>query len=689
MDLPSEPVMAEPATDTPQANSNLRLALEAWLLGVLGISFYIVSSQVADRFGVNTSEFLKLYGVAWPILIALAFVATVITLARIGRPAVDAALRVGRFTWLIVPVIYLGSSLLVLLTGWQLAKVPAVGASVLFVASVPVVASRAILVTGIGTKRLAAAGLVLASSMTYFFIDASYYHISRDHVGPEVLWFLVHPQGLETGLDVTTASMIPYLAVLIALLAASFWPLLWPAIRRPASAWKPRPLPLLAYFGLMLLVYNVAIEWPTSSAFSELPDVVPIDLTIMPDKQPDRVRAFEQHLRSQLTNLQLFKRVQRIEQTYRATWPSLRQDRRWDVIIVCSEGIRFDAINEEVTPNLARLAERTERWSPHFAAASGSDPSVFGLLQGVPAFHQRPMTLRKVPGLLGSRLLAEGWDACAVSQSVLKYRGWQDTIFTGWRLIPRAGSDDVETAHVVIEELARARKANRPILLYWHPIAPHYRYMFRPEDVRFEPYLDLNGSISPAYLRSNVQLLRNRYLNSLVHVDRAIGLLIDALDKSDAWSRSIVVVTSDHGQEFLETGRLFHSTAANRYQDEVPLLFWHPGLLKAGTRRKRSFTMHSDVPAEILSLLSDETLRPFGTRREGNVHDFAIGMIGYSDRIWYRPRAWPGALVSGKLARSGFRVEDLHGVDQLDEDGLARLAEQMARHIEVVFPENP
>ena len=62
---------------------------------------------------------------------------------------------------------------------------------------------------------------------------------------------------------------------------------------------------------------------------------------------------------------------------------------------------------------------------------------------------------------------------------------------------------------------------------------------------------------------------------------------------------TIVIVTSDHGEEFNDNhaGWWGHSGNFTRYQTQVPLVFYFPG---RAPRRVTQMTAHVDVPTTLL-----------------------------------------------------------------------------------------
>jgi len=92
----------------------------------------------------------------------------------------------------------------------------------------------------------------------------------------------------------------------------------------------------------------------------------------------------------------------------------------------------------------------------------------------------------------------------------------------------------------------------------------------------------------------------NYYLNCLRDVDRSIAPLLDELDTLGLASKTIVVLTADHGD--LDGSHRLHSKGATAYreQNNVPLIVAHPAY--AGGKRCRAVTTHLDIAPTLLGL---------------------------------------------------------------------------------------
>jgi len=90
------------------------------------------------------------------------------------------------------------------------------------------------------------------------------------------------------------------------------------------------------------------------------------------------------------------------------------------------------------------------------------------------------------------------------------------------------------------------------------------------------------------------------YLNCLSDVDRNIAPLLDELEALGLASKTIVVLTADHGD--LDGSHRLHSKGATAYreQNNVPLIVAHPAY--AGGKRCRAVTTHLDLAPTLVGL---------------------------------------------------------------------------------------
>jgi arylsulfatase A-like enzyme len=120
-----------------------------------------------------------------------------------------------------------------------------------------------------------------------------------------------------------------------------------------------------------------------------------------------------------------------------------------------------------------------------------------------------------------------------------------------------------------------------------NPYDPPEKYgrPFRDPDRTDQPGIDIDG-----------------YDGEIRYTDAELRRLVDALTRRGILDDTVLVVTSDHGEEFNEHGGRFHSSQVYEEILHVPLLVRAPGLLPEGARRAGPVLL-LDLPRTLLDLL--------------------------------------------------------------------------------------
>ncbi len=165
--------------------------------------------------------------------------------------------------------------------------------------------------------------------------------------------------------------------------------------------------------------------------------------------------------------------------------------------------------------------------------------------------------------------------------------------------------------------LGRAAKRDAPFFLYVHLLDPHGPY--EPNDERRNEFVgeletadewvragrvgqlvtgtELQAELTPG----DVDYLRALYDAELRQTDDAVAEILALLDEHELDARTVVLVTSDHGEEFLEHGTLKHGYQLFEETTRVPLILHVPG---AGARRAMDAVVgHMDIAPTLLDLL--------------------------------------------------------------------------------------
>lgn len=102
----------------------------------------------------------------------------------------------------------------------------------------------------------------------------------------------------------------------------------------------------------------------------------------------------------------------------------------------------------------------------------------------------------------------------------------------------------------------------------------------------------------------DIELARDAYDDCLAHLDHQVGRLFDELDRRGVLGNSIVIITSDHGEQFGEHGLFGHASSLYRGEVHVPLLVIAPGRVPEGRVVQAPVSLRN-VPATVLDLIGD------------------------------------------------------------------------------------
>jgi arylsulfatase A-like enzyme len=141
----------------------------------------------------------------------------------------------------------------------------------------------------------------------------------------------------------------------------------------------------------------------------------------------------------------------------------------------------------------------------------------------------------------------------------------------------------------------------------------------RPIDkgVRFAAQRDLFSHLSewrqsPDF-KKQIQLLVDSYDAGIKYTDHFIGKFFSFLKSNNLWENTLLVVTSDHGEEFMEHNMLTHGNALYDTLIHVPLIIKMPA--SSGKHAKR--ISHLSELVDIMPTLLDILDIPFKGQMQG------------------------------------------------------------------------
>ncbi len=292
--------------------------------------------------------------------------------------------------------------------------------------------------------------------------------------------------------------------------------------------------------------------------------------------------------------------------------------------LTCAGYKKYDV---DITKNICNFASEGILFTNAMAQASSTEPSHASIFTStIPSHHQA----------FNSRNQSISNDTITLTE-VLQKNNYETAGFTGSGQVSRVYgfnrgfdtyqehyhpkiSDDSKFRDAKFRDVAREglewiRQRNKPFFLFLHTYEIHYPYT--PNETyakQLDPFyngtLGTNIALDPHEFNKNSSSLSKEDLNHIIAMydaeimsaDNGVGWLISELKKDNIFNKTIIVLTSDHGEEFGEHGRVaVHAYTLYNELLHVPLILYAPGL-KPGV--KTNLVRSIDIAPTLLSMLN-------------------------------------------------------------------------------------
>ncbi len=294
------------------------------------------------------------------------------------------------------------------------------------------------------------------------------------------------------------------------------------------------------------------------------------------------------------------------------------------VILIWADTLRRDRLEvygygRDTSPALRKMSEEGTLFQDCTVQATWtkvSTPSLFTSLY--PSSHGVREFSDRLP--VSANTLAESYRAAGyatLSMSSILFAGQFTNLHQGFEVVHEDGSlsdrGSSKTAREYVDRLLPwlDRHQDVPFFVFLHVSDPHDPYKpYAPYDTMWadpawaeehennaehvrefiaDPLMKMFGmptreEMTRSGLDADEYISRDGdwYDGSIRGMDAEIGRLLQHLRTLGLAERTLVVFTSDHGEEFLDHGRMFHGQSVYGELTNVPLILWRPGSVPGG-----------------------------------------------------------------------------------------------------------
>ncbi len=305
-----------------------------------------------------------------------------------------------------------------------------------------------------------------------------------------------------------------------------------------------------------------------------------------------------------------------------------------NIVWLTAESLRADMLDPRIMPKSWAFAGHAHRFTRHYSGGNGTRMGMFAMFYGLYGSYWFPFLQEHRSPILMDVLQQQGYQLFLFTSARFTYPEFDRTIFArvskedmledyagpGW------GRDRRNVDRIL--EAIRSRDPAKPFMSFMFFESPHAPYHFPPECAIQQPYLE-DFNYATMDNQRDMPLVKNRYINSCYHLDTQLDRVLGFLHTENLLDSTIVIITGDHGEEFMEKGRWGHNSEFTEEQLRAPLVMWVPG---TGSSVVNTMTSHLDLAPTLLGLL--------GVRNPAEEVSQGVNLLGGATREYAIVADW-------------------------------------------------
>ncbi|WP_318447392.1 DUF3413 domain-containing protein [Photobacterium leiognathi] len=449
--------------------------------------------------------------------------------------------------------------------------------------------------------------LVATVGLTALLLDTYAYQSVDLHLSP-LVWDLLL-SGDKTELNARWQYLFVVVPVIFLLeLMCSEW--VWRKLRKLTRKHVGGPIAFV--FGVCFLGSHLIYIWadanlyrPVTMQRSNFPFSYPMTAKTFMEKHGllDRQEYAKRRAEQGVQNSELVRYpIQKLSFNDQGTGQNL--------MIIMVDSLRSDMITQTVMPNLSTFADQNLDFTDNYSSSNNDSTGVFGLLYGLPSGYANSIRAEKKSPILLNTLQNRGYRFGLFSGENFELPIYREAIFANTKLATTDSEhpDQVPSdAHAIKDwqHWFNQQKHGQPWFSFLELTSVQQFKEGEHYKPRFTPSLGSNA-INEEGVDSTL-LLKNSYRNAAYHIDEMLGRVFTDLQAKGVLNNTIVVIASNHGTEFNETGNNTWGSGSNysKYQIKVPLIIhWPDHAAQEVTRLTSNLDV---VPTVMESLLNVAT----------------------------------------------------------------------------------
>jgi len=271
-----------------------------------------------------------------------------------------------------------------------------------------------------------------------------------------------------------------------------------------------------------------------------------------------------------------------------------------NILFIVLESWRYDMLDSTICPNIYKFSRKSTYSPVHFSTGNSTTSGIFGLFYGLhPTYWE---AVKANSSIIDNPVFIDILKNKNYQMGIFNHSNFDkfkltSTIFNGLQVHNKfKGKYDWQKDQNMnldlIAFLNEQKKADKPFFGFVFYTSTHHAYSYPKEETKFEPVGKINMGL--VNNETDPKPFINAYKNSIFFVDKLVKNILQSLKSNNLDSNTIIILTSDHGEEFNDNKDNYwgHGSNFTKYQSSVPFMIYFPNK-KAKTIQQA--TSHTDL----------------------------------------------------------------------------------------------
>jgi hypothetical protein len=281
--------------------------------------------------------------------------------------------------------------------------------------------------------------------------------------------------------------------------------------------------------------------------------------------------------------------------------------KKYNIVWLVVDSMRYDMFDKDIMPYTYEFSKKAVVFKNHYSGGNATRFGIFSMFYGLYGNYWFKMVGERRAPVFLDLIKKMDYNIKILATAKLTFPEFTNTCFVnidkkdiydepkGDSLYKR----DSNLSDKLIEYV-KSRDKSKPFFMFAFFDSTHGAYDYPQELEKFKPSYGVNLLKLD---KENIKPLFNKYKNSVYFEDHLIKNIIETIKKEGLIKNTIIIITGDHGEPFLERGYYGHNHSFSREEVSVPLVFYDPDIKPSVIEYK---TSHLDLVPTFMKIVGAE-----------------------------------------------------------------------------------